>query len=140
MSPPQAAARDQVGRAVGVIALLGIALIHLLDAIGKLEETPYVFWLYILLMAATAVVAVVLLRTDSRLAWLLVAGISAATIIAFVLSRTTGLPDFSDDVGNWTEPLGVASLWVEGSAVLLGIYKVATTPRIQPSPVGAVVD
>jgi hypothetical protein len=46
-----------------------------------------------------------------------------------VLSRTTGLPGVSDDVGNWTEPLGLASLWVEGVVFLLALYKVVTTPR-----------
>jgi hypothetical protein len=32
----------------------------------------------------------------------------------------TALPHSSDDVGNWSEPLGMASLFVEGSLVTLG--------------------
>ncbi|HCO04026.1 MAG TPA: hypothetical protein DIT48_11825 [Actinobacteria bacterium] len=131
MTPHQAAPRDQVGRAVGIVLLLGVALIHLLDAVAKFQETRYVFWLYIALMLASLVVAVVLLRTDSRLAWTLVVLASGATIVGFILSRTTGLPGAKDDIGNWAEPLGMASLFVEGAAFLLGLYKVASTPRIE---------
>jgi hypothetical protein len=35
-------------------------------------------------------------------------------MIGYVLTRTSGLPDASLDVGNWTEPLGLASLVAEG--------------------------
>jgi hypothetical protein len=47
----EATERDQVGRAVGVVLLLGIALIHLLDAVNQFHEHKYVFVLYLLLMA-----------------------------------------------------------------------------------------
>jgi len=141
----EAAQRDQVGRAVGVVLLLGIALIHLLDAINQLHEHVYVFVLYLLLMVATVAVSAFLLRTDSRLAWSLVALVAGLTLLAFVLSRTSGLPNFDDDIGNWTEPLGLASLFVEGAAVLLGLYKVSTTPRIErggltPAIIGSATD
>ena len=35
------------------------------------------------------------------------------------MSRTVGLPASTDDIGNWAEPLGLASLFVEGAVVLL---------------------
>jgi hypothetical protein len=128
----EAIERDQVGRGVGVVLLLGIALIHLIDGVGQLHEHVYVFVLFMLLMAGTMVVSMVLLRTDSRSAWSLVALMAGLTFLGFVISRTTGLPNFKDDVGNWLEPLGLASLFVEGAAVLLGLYKVITTPPIEP--------
>jgi hypothetical protein len=31
-------------------------------------------------------------------------------MLGYVLTRTSGLPDATLDVGNWTEPLGLASL------------------------------
>jgi hypothetical protein len=127
----EASERDQVGRAVGVVLLLGIALIHLLDSLGKFDEAKYVFVLYLLLMAGSLVVAAFLLRTDSRLAWTLVTLISGLTLLGFILSRTTGLPNFDADIGVWAEPLGLASLFTEGAALLLGLYKIATTPRIE---------
>ncbi len=44
--------------------------------------------------------------------------------MGYVLSRTTGLPQATGDIGNWTEPLGLASLFVEGgvAAVAIGAY------------------
>jgi hypothetical protein len=121
-----ATSRDQVGRAVGVVGLAGIALIHLLDAVGKYGETRYIFALYIVLMVSTLGAAAVLLRTDSRLAWAYAVVASGATLIAFVVSRTTGLPGAPQDVGNWSDSLGLASLFVEGCTLLLGIYKLST--------------
>jgi len=135
----EASERDQVGRAVGVVLLLGIALIHLLDAVDQFHEHTYVFVLYLLLMAGSLAVAAFLLRTDSRLAWSLVTLIAGLTLLGFILSRTTGLPNFDDDIGNWTEPLGLASLFTEGVALLLGLYKVATTPRIERGGLTAAV-
>jgi len=127
----QASERDQVGRGVGVVLLLGIALIHFVDAANQIHEQKYVFALYVLLMGGSLLVAAVLLRTDSRLAWSLVTLTAALTLLGFVLSRSTGLPNFRDEIGNWTEPLGLASIFTEGVTVLLGVYKVATTPRIE---------
>ena len=42
-----AAVRAGAARAVGVVGLAGIGLIHLLDAPGKFEETPYMGWMYV---------------------------------------------------------------------------------------------
>jgi hypothetical protein len=131
MDRRQAVPRDQVGRAVGIVGLVGIALIHFLDAFHAIDDSKLVFGLYIVLMAATLLASGVLLRTDSRLTWLAAGGAAGLTLLGYILSRTTGLPGFTDDVGNWTEPLGLASLWVEGAVVVLAAYKVATTPPIE---------
>jgi hypothetical protein len=131
MDRRQATPRDQVGRAVGIVGLIGIALIHFVDAFDVIEESTLVFGLYILLMVATLVASMILLRTDSRLTWFLAGGAAGLTLLGFVLSRTTGLPGFTDDIGNWTDPLGLASLWVEGAVLLLAAYKVMTTPPIR---------
>jgi hypothetical protein len=73
-------------------------------------------------MVASVVVAFYLLHTGSTLAWAAAGLLAAATLTGFVLSRTTGLPNASDDVGNWTEPLGLASMFVEGAVVILAAY------------------
>jgi hypothetical protein len=119
-------ADDQVARGVGIVGLASVALIHLVDSSGKLAEIPYVFWLYMALIAGTMGAAALLLRRDSRLAWAGAAAMAAATIVAYVLSRTTGLPGASDDIGNWSEPLGMASVFVESGVLLLAIYKLWT--------------
>jgi hypothetical protein len=106
-------------RALAAAGLLGIALVHLLDVPGKLEETPYLGVAYLGLIVTAVALVEVLLRQDRRVVWAGVGLLAAATMIGFVLSRTTGLPGASDDIGNWAEPLGVASLFVEGVVVLL---------------------
>jgi hypothetical protein len=115
-------ARDLSMRAVGAVGLAGIALIHLLDSIGKYHETRYLFWMYVALIAASVATAGAVLVSHRPIVWSVAAGLAAATIAGYVLSRTTGLPNATDDVGNWTEPLGLASLFVEGSVVALSSY------------------
>jgi cytochrome bd-type quinol oxidase subunit 2 len=115
-------ARDLAMRAAVAVGLAGIALIHLLDSIGKYHETRYVFWLYVALMVASVVTAGVVLTHHSRLAWSAAGALAAGAIAGYVLSRTTGLPNAKDDIGNWTEPLGLASLFVEGCVVALSVY------------------
>lgn len=81
-----------------------------------------------MLMVITLLTSAVLLRTDSRRTWM-PAGVTAAlTLLGFILTRTAGLPGFPDNVGNWSEPLGLAPLWVEGLVLALSVYKVVTTP------------
>lgn len=114
------AVRDGITRGVAAIGLAGMALIHLLDLPGQLSETPYIFFLYLALMVASVALAGVLIVTGDARAWAAATVLAALAIVAYVLSRTTGLPQSSDDVGNWSEPLGMASLFVEGSLVALG--------------------
>lgn len=40
-------------------------------------------------------------------------------IIGYTLTRTVGLPQANGDIGNWMEPLGLTSLYVEGALVAL---------------------
>ncbi|MEV4421766.1 hypothetical protein AB0L40_17540 [Patulibacter sp. NPDC049589] len=111
--------RDAIARAVGVLGMGGIGLVHLLDAPGKWTETPYMFWMYIALILGAIAVGAELIRTGSKLAWAAAGGLAASAIIGFVLTRTTGLPQDHGDIGNWTEGLGLASLWIEGCVVAL---------------------
>jgi hypothetical protein len=116
---PAAASHEHVARAVGVVGLLGMALVHLLDVTGKFSETPYLGWMYVGLMVAAVALAVVLVFSGDRRAWLATGALSAAVLLGFVLSRTSGLPGATDDIGNWSEPLGLASLFIESG--LLGL-------------------
>ena len=44
----------------------------------------------------------------------------AVILLGYLLSRTTGSPDATNDVGEWDEPLGLASMVVEGLVVCVG--------------------
>lgn len=116
-------------RGVGFIGLLAVALIHLLDVIAKIKETPYLGVMYILLMLATAAAAFVLLHTGSRLAWAAAATLASLTLLGFVLSRTTGLPSASGDIGNWSEPPGLAAMFVETLVIAVSAYALILARR-----------
>lgn len=123
--------RDAATRAVGAAGMAAIGLIHLLDAPGKLAETPYMFWMYLGLMAASVLVAGELIRTGSRRAWAAAVALALSAAAGFTLTRTVGLPQAHGDIGNWTEPLGLASLWVEGCVAALGTLVLATDARLR---------
>jgi hypothetical protein len=125
-------ARDAAARAVTAVGLAGIALIHLLDSIGKYNETRYLFWMYVALMLGSLASAGAVLFTRLRTAWLAAAALAASALVGFVLSRTTGLPNATDDIGNWTEPLGLASLFVEGAVVAVAAGAYALAGRTEP--------
>lgn len=138
------AAREIVTRSVAAVGLAGIALIHLLDSLGKFQETPYMGWMYVGLMLSCLVVAATLLHGHTREAWLATIALSASAIVGFVLTRTTGLPQANGDVGNWSEPLGLAALFVEGAVIAIAGYAlVALSParllarRVRVSLAGA---
>lgn len=114
-------AESAVRRGVAAIGLAAIALIHVLDLPGKLEETPYLAVGYLGLIGAALMVAESLVRKDAALGWLAALGLSTATVAGFVVTRTVGLPGATDDIGNWLEPLGLASLFVEGVVILLAL-------------------
>jgi hypothetical protein len=120
--------RDVGARAVVAIGLSGVGLIHLLDAIGKYNETRYLFWMYIALIVGSLATAAAVLFTRTRTAFLAAAGLAGSAALGYILSRTTGLPNATGDIGNWTEPLGLASLFVEGAIVAVATSAYAIVP------------
>lgn len=116
---------DTVLRAAGVFGLFGIALIHFLDIFGQFSDTPYIGVLYALLIAVCVGAAFALVVRGSRVVWAIAGLVATATIVGYVLSRSTGLPASTGDIGNWREPLGLASLFVEGGVVLLSAFALA---------------
>ena len=108
-------------RATVAVGLAGIALIHLLDSIGKWSETRYLFWMYVGLIIASLATAGWVLFTRSRTALLTAAAVAASALVGYVVNRTVGMPGATGDIGNWTEPLGLASLFVEGAVVAAGL-------------------
>jgi hypothetical protein len=120
--------REIAARAAVAVGLGGIGLIHLLDSIGKYGETRYLFWMYVALIVGSVVTAGAVLFSRARQPLLVAAALAASALIGYVLSRTTGLPNATDDVGNWTEPLGLASLFVEATVVAAALGACAILP------------
>jgi hypothetical protein len=68
------------------------------------------------------------LFTRAVAAFLIAAGLAASAAVGYVLSRTTGLPNATGDIGNWTEPLGLASLFVEAAVATVGVGAYLAVP------------
>lgn len=118
-----------VPRAAAVVALGGIALIHLLELQTKLKEVPYLGVGYILLVVASVVAGALLIHSNSRIGWIIGGGAALATLIGFTLNRTVGLPQSKDDIGNWLEPMALAAMFVEAIVVTLAVYAFSMMSR-----------
>ncbi len=114
-------------RGATIIGLLSIALIHVLDLPGKWAETRYLGIGYVLVIAASLILAEIISTRDDKRAMYASAALSAAVLAGFIINRTVGMPHATEDIGNWGEPLGLASLFVEAITVWVtarGAYEI----------------
>ena len=81
-----------VPRAVALMALGGVALIHLLELQGKLSEVKYLGVGYIALIVGCVCAAAMLAHRNSRAGWIVAGGLALATFVGYALTRTVGLP------------------------------------------------
>jgi hypothetical protein len=125
-----------VARVVGALLCAAVAYIHIKDQGGIIgAKDPAYMQLGYYMIEVTAVVAGVLLLTRRRslTAWFLAIGVAAGPFIGLVLTRTTGLPGAMDDIGNWSETLGLVSLFVEGVLFALAASLFLQAVRRQPA-------
>jgi hypothetical protein len=126
---PAAPVSEQAARLLGVVGMAAIAMIHILDAPGTFEGVKYIFWLYIAIIVGAIPFSILLLQWPSRLAWIGPALLAVGPLIGFLLTRTTGLPGDSDDIGNWLESLGLASMFVEVAVLSLSLVRLGMGRR-----------
>jgi hypothetical protein len=117
---------DAISRTVAIAGLAGIALIHVLQLPGAFSETRYLGLLFIGAIVAAVALAAILTHASDRGIWTATAALGALILLGYVLSRTTGLPDATDDVGEWDEPLGLASMVAESLVVCVSGAVLAT--------------
>jgi hypothetical protein len=53
--------------------------------------------------------------SDRSIDYLTSAALALSVIVAFVINRSLGMPQATDDIGNWLEPLGFLSLVIEAN-------------------------
>lgn len=123
---------DPVLRGVTIVALLTIAVVHLLDLPDTWDSTLWIAIGYLAIMAGAVFVAALLLHGGNRATWLLAGLVAVAPLAGYLLTRTVGLPGDHADIGNWGDELGTVSLFTEGLVVLVSIYGVALASRVQP--------
>lgn len=121
----RAAVAESTTRSTVLVGLATLIVIHAIDGVDKWSEANYIFWMYMGAIAASVACGAVLMLAQSRetvrRALLAAAGIAGSVFLGYVISRTTGMPNATDDIGNWTEPLGLASIVSEGLTVIAAL-------------------
>lgn len=120
---------ESTARLLGAAAILGIGVIHILDAASTYHSTRWIFWAYMALIVAAVPVTLFLLHSPSALGWAAAAGLAAGPLVAYLWSRSIGLPGDAPDVGNWLCTLGMAALFVETSLLSLSLTRFVMSRR-----------
>ncbi len=102
--------------------LLVTAAVHLPLVPAHLREAPYVGVLFIALAVICTILAGAMVLHDSPMVWELSGAVTLLALVAFLASRTIGLPQIGDDIGNWTEPLGFPTIAAELLTALVVAY------------------
>lgn len=105
----------------GIILVLATGLIHLIEGPENYEEAAYKGILFFLNAAGAIVAAIGIYRGERLWGWSLGLVIAGGALVMYIISRTIGLPMIGVD-DEWFEPMGVASLIVEGLFVILYAY------------------
>jgi hypothetical protein len=103
------------GAAIALILVTGA--IHFIDAPGSFGDATYKGLLFVANGIAAIVASVGIYRDERVWGWGLGLLVAGGALVGYVISRTVGLPGIAPDV--WLEPLGILSLLVEVSYVVL---------------------
>jgi hypothetical protein len=122
-------------RLLGALLCLGVAAIHIIDQGGfpGTKDPGYVQVLYYALEFGGVLTAVALLAPRYRVRWMLALSVAVGPIVGYILSRGPGLPNYTDDVGNWGETLGVIALAVETALLLTAMTALGVIRRRERS-------
>ena len=123
--PDQSAA--VTARAIGALALVALAVIHVVDLPGTLGPIPLVGIGYLGIISGAVLTGGVLIARPHWLAWTTAAAVAVSAMGGYVLTRGLrgGFLGDHGDVGNWHCPLGIAALSVESVIILLALLVAA---------------
>lgn len=122
--------------AAGALATVGAVHIPIIPE--HLREAPYIGFLFIALAAVCFTLAVIVVAFDDPFVWAVVGVTAGLAVMAYLVSRTVGLPQIGDDVGDWGDPLGVVALTTETCVLILAASTLwrppSPNPRVHPAP------
>ena len=112
---------DVIARAIGALALIALAVIHVVDLPATLGPTPLVGIGYFGIIIAALGVGGALIARSHWLAWAAAGAVAVMAMGGYVLTRALpgGFLGDHGDVGNWRCPLGIAALSVETLIIAL---------------------
>ena len=103
-----------------------MAVAHIPVAKQHLSEAPYIGIGFVLLTIAGLMLVQLLLNRDTVAVWTAALVVSALALLGYLLSRTVGLPQITDDIGNWSDPLGVVAIVSETVLLLAAVGHLIT--------------
>lgn len=107
-----------------VISLLIIAAVaHVPVTVEHLKEAPYMGVLFGMFTVAALLVAGALAAGATSGRYVVAAALCTAAVAAYVATRLVAFPLLSDDVGAWSEPLGLLSVGLETAVMLLAVHQ-----------------
>lgn len=98
-----------------------------------LREAPYMGVLFIVLTIGCTVLAAAVLARDSAAIYTLAILTCGLAVAGYIATRLTAFPMLTDDVGNWTEPLGLVSIASETIVVIAALWVLAHGGPPQPA-------
>ena len=107
----------------GAVLAIAVSVIHVMDQGGltALKDPAYIGYGWWALEITGVITAALLLARRTTAGWLLALGVAAGPLLGFILTRSVGLPLATEDIGNWTEPIGLASIAVETTLLALAL-------------------
>jgi len=130
-----ALADDPAVRAVTVIGLIAVGIIHALEIPGQVSGSVWLTIGFCLLAVVAPGAGLWVLLRPSLLAWEFAGAVCALAAAGYVLTRSVPVPGDAGDAGNWLEPLGMTALITEGVVVIIvaliltGIYRISSASR-----------
>lgn len=115
------------GTVVAAIAVAAAA--HVPVIAPHLREAPYMGVLFLVFTGACIALGATIAITDRTWAYRSSAAVCGAAVLAYGATRLVAFPQLADDVGNWLEPLGVASVTSESLVVALALLVVSRRTR-----------
>lgn len=122
MAPRRVPGRVDLAGGLAAAGLAAVAGPHLAAAPEEWADTRGLAWLFVALAVGCLAVAGLLVLGGRP--WAAVLALAVLPAAGYVLSRWTGLPGATDDVGDWTDALGLASLAVEVPLAALAAARV----------------
>jgi hypothetical protein len=125
-SQPPAQGADVITRAMGALALIALAVVHVVDLPATLGPTPLVGIGYFGIIAAALGIGAAMVARSHWLVWGAAGVVAVMAMGGYVLTRALpgGFLGDHGDVGNWRCPLGITALSVETLIILLVLLAV----------------
>ncbi len=127
---------DLLSRALAVVSLVNLAMVHVIDMPDTLGPLPWVGAGYFVIIAAAMGLGVTLMLRSHWLAWAAAGLLAAGSMGGYILTRSvSGFLGDHGDVGNWRCSLGITALSLETVLILLAaVHVVRRITAVEPEP------